>query len=320
MPLLFDMPLDQLRVYQGSNPRPADFERFWDDGLIEALSLNPELELVPADFQVDFAESYHLYFKGVGGARIHAKFLKPKQMDVPGPAVLMFHGYTSNSGDWSDKLGLVAQGFIVAALDCRGQSGLSEDRGGVIGTTHHGHIIRGLDDAPEKMLFRQIFLDTAQLARLIMAMPEVDSERVAAVGASQGGGLALACGALEPGVKKIAALYPFLCDYRRVWDIDLAIDAYSELREYFRYFDPLHEREESIFKKLGYIDVQHLCPRIKAEVLMGVCLMDTVCPPSTQFAAYNKITASKSMMLYPDYGHERPPGYEDRVFQFLCAS
>lgn len=26
-----------------------------------------------------------------------------------------------------------------------------------------------------------------------------------------------------------------------------------------------------------------------AAVLMGVGLMDTVCPPSTQFAAYNKI-------------------------------
>ena len=36
-----------------------------------------------------------------------------------------------------------------------------------------------LDEAlhgkPEKLLFRQIFLDTAQLARILMAMPEVDA-------------------------------------------------------------------------------------------------------------------------------------------------
>ena len=47
----------------------------------------------------------------------------------PHPAVLLFHGYTGNSGDWSDKLGYVSEGFTVAALDCRGQAGLSEDRG-----------------------------------------------------------------------------------------------------------------------------------------------------------------------------------------------
>jgi len=47
--------------------------------------------------------------------------------------------------------------------------------------------------------------------------------------------------------------------------------------------------------------------------------MDTVCPPSTQFAAYNKITAPKSMDLYPDFGHEGLPGHVDRVYQFMLG-
>ena len=48
----------------------------------------------------------------------------------------MFHGYRGNSGDlprlfwgWTDKLGYAAAGFTVAAMDCRGQGGLSEDSG-----------------------------------------------------------------------------------------------------------------------------------------------------------------------------------------------
>jgi cephalosporin-C deacetylase len=57
-----------------------------------------------------------------------------------------FHGYTLNSGDWTDKLLWVAAGYSVAALDCRGQGGVSEDLGGVKGDTLNGHIIRGLDD------------------------------------------------------------------------------------------------------------------------------------------------------------------------------
>jgi cephalosporin-C deacetylase len=99
--------------------------------------------------------------------------------------------------------------------------------------------------------------------------------------------------------------------------MDLAKDAYEELVYYFRRFDPTHEREEQIFTRLGYIDVQHLAARITAKVQMTTALMDTVCPPSTQFAAYNKIRANKEMVLYPDFGHEDLPGQHDRVFGFL---
>ena len=42
------------------------------------------------------------------------------------------------------------------------------DKGGVFGNTLNGHIIRGLDDPdPDNILFRQIFLDTAMLARVV---------------------------------------------------------------------------------------------------------------------------------------------------------
>jgi cephalosporin-C deacetylase len=317
MPLTFDMPLEELPAYQGTNPRPADFDSFWDQSLVELAALDPRVDLVPADFEPAVADCFHLTFAGTGGARVHAKLLVPKTAPRPHPAVLMFHGYSGSSGDWFSKLGYVAQGYTVAALDCRGQGGLSEDTGGVTGPTLHGHIIRGIEDPPEKMLFRNIFLDTARLAQIVMAMPDVDENRVGALGGSQGGGLTLACAALEPRIKLAAPLFPFLCDYRRVWDIDLAKEAYAELQDYFRRFDPLHEKEEVIFEKLGYIDVQHLSQRIRAEVLLGVCLMDTICPPSTQFAAYNKISASKSLLLYPDFGHEVPPGHEDRVFSFM---
>jgi cephalosporin-C deacetylase len=214
-------------------------------------------------------------------------------------------------------LGWVGRGYAVAALDCRGQGGSSEDRGGVRGTTLRGHIVRGLDDDPSKLLFRQIFLDTAVLARIVMGFPEVDAARVGATGASQGGGLTLACAALVPEIKLAAPVYPFLTDYRRTWNMDLAVDAYEELRDYFRHFDPRHEREEEVFTRLGYIDVQHLASRIRGEVMMVIGLMDMICPPSTQFAAFNRITAPKRYVLYPDFGHETLPDSGDLIYEFM---
>jgi cephalosporin-C deacetylase len=318
MPLI-DMPLEKLKQYKGINPRPADFDEFWDKSIAEMRAVDPMVELVPSEFQVPFAECFDLYFTGVGGSRVHAKYIRPKNSKTPHPAILQFHGYSGNAGEWHDKLNFVALGYSVAALDCRGQGGKSEDLGITTGNTYRGHIIRGLHDTPDKLLFRSIFLDTAQLAGIVMNMPEVDETRVAAMGGSQGGALTLACASLEPRINRLAPMFPFLCDYKRVWEMDLAKDAFEELRTYFRHFDPLHSREDEIFTKLGYIDIQFLTKRIKGNVLMAVGLMDTICPPSTQFAAFNKITAPKETAIYPDFGHEGLPGFGDMAFGFLSA-
>lgn len=323
MPLTFDFSFDRLQTYTGINPRPADFDAYWSKALAEMHALDPKVELVPAKFQAPDAECFHLYFNGVGGARVHAKFLRPKHAQQPHPAVVFFHGYSGNSGDWADKLNYVGQGFTVAALDCRGQGGLSEDPGGVIGNTLHGHIIRGLDDAlagqPEKLLFRQIFLDTAELVRIVMDMPEVDADRVGVTGGSQGGALTVACISLEPRIKRAAPVFPFLSDYKRVWEMDQAANAYSELKEYFRLFDPRHEKEEAIFEKLGYIDIHNLSDRICSDVYWFTGLMDTICPPSTQFAAYNRIKSTKNMVIYPDFGHEGLPDSSDLIFTYMMG-
>jgi cephalosporin-C deacetylase len=314
-----DMPLEQLRAYQGTNPCPADFDAFWDCALEQMNAVEPNVQLVPSWFQSPVAECFDLYFTGVGGARVHAKYLKPKKNAAGAPAMLMFHGYTGSAGDWQDKLGYAASGFHVVAMDCRGQGGESEDVGGVRGNTHNGHIIRGLQDGPDKLLFRSIFLDTALLAKIVMDMPGVDPGRVGAMGGSQGGGLTLACAALEPRIARAAPVYPFLCDYRRVWEMDLAKEAYQDVTEYFRHFDPLHEREQGVFTALGYIDAAQLASRIRGEVLMATGLMDNICPPSTQFAAYNRIATPKSMLIYPDFGHEALPGCDDRIYRFMAA-
>lgn len=307
MPLL-DMNLEELKKYKGINPKPSDFDKYWDESIAEMHAINPCVELVPADFKTPFAECYDLYFTGVHGARVHAKFVKPKNIKGKCPAEVSFHGYGGKSNDWGVFMAMAASGFVCASMDCRGQAGLSQEVGGHIGDTFSGHIIRGLDNKdPKDLLFRDIFLDAAQLARVVMSLDFVDETRVVAMGGSQGGALTLACVALEPSVKLAYALYPFLCDYRRVWEMDMAERAYAELKDYFKKRDPRHIREEEIFTKLGYIDLQYLAPRIKAKLKMCTGLMDNICPPSTQFAAFNKMTCEKESIIYPDFGHEGLP-------------
>jgi len=180
---VFELPLEESRSYTGRNPKPADFDAYWERGLQELESTDARVELRPHPSPARFADCFDMWFTGVGGARIHAQYLRPR---APGsnPALLQFHGYSGNAGDWSDKLAWPAQGIAIAVMEIRGQGGQSEDVGGVKGTTLQGQLIRGLDDDPDRMLFRQIFLDTVQLARAVMGFPEVDSTRVGAFGGS----------------------------------------------------------------------------------------------------------------------------------------
>jgi cephalosporin-C deacetylase len=317
MPAL-DKPLQQLETYTGTNPKPADFDEYWLRALreLEATDPAPELQRTEAIRPAN-SEAFDLFFTGVGGARIYAKYVRPKNPSASHPAILEFHGYAGSSGDWTEKLRYSGEGVAVAAMDCRGQGGRSEDPGGTKGSTIHGHIVRGLAEGPDHLLYRSIFLDTVQLARVIASFDEVDSTRLATSGGSQGGALAIACAALEPRIARCVSIFPFLSDFQRVWEMDLAKDAYAELKTHFRQFDPLSTNRTRLFETLGYIDVHHLAPRIHAEVLMALTLQDPICPPSTQFAVYNGIRSRKNRLLYQDFSHEALPGLSDLTLHFL---
>lgn len=317
MPSL-DLPVSELKKYQGMNPRPEDFDEYWDRALAELNQTEADPVFTKAAFQAKSADCYDLWYTGVGGAKIHAMHLRPKRCEGKMKAILLFHGYGGNSGDWAEKLSYVSEGFAVFAMDVRGQGGLSEDKGGRKGYNAFGQFVRGLsEDNPDKLFFRDIYLDTAQLARIVFSLDVIDPEHVYAYGRSQGGGLTLACAALEPRIKKAVSVYPFLCDFKRVWDLDLGGDAYKEIREYFRYYDPCHTREKELFTRLGYLDLQFLAPRIKADLMMITGLQDNICPPSTQFAAYHRMKCKKYHVIYPDFGHEDLWGSLDLIFNFL---
>jgi len=317
MPLQFDLSYDDLLTYTGTNPRPDDFDEFWDKSLAELAAVDPQVELVPAAFDVPFARCEHLYFTGTAGVRVHAKLVRPRETGEPEPAVLMFHGYGGEAPLWTELLPYAARGYTIAALDVRGQVGLALPEQHRSPFTLRHHVVDGLDDGPEHMVYRHVFLDARRLADVVLGFDEVDPARVGSTGYSQGGGLSLVAAALEPRIALVASVYPFLTDYQRAYEMRLEEDPYGEIAEWFRKRDPQHRREAEVFTRLGYVDVQHLAPRIRARVDLTIGLEDRICPPSTQFATYNRLTCEKSLRLYPDHGHDDLPGLDDEIYTLL---
>ena len=126
-------------------PRPSDFDLFWNDRIAEA-------DAVKIDYAVEAAsiadtatcQFFDLWYTGMCGARLHAKYLKPVS-DEPVPLVLQFHGYPGASRSWFEQASFAGMGMALIALDCPGQGGPSEDIGGFEGTTVAGHIVAGID-------------------------------------------------------------------------------------------------------------------------------------------------------------------------------
>ncbi len=316
MPVV-DMPLEKLREYKGTNILPSDFEEFWDNRMVEVNTHELKYEIKESEIDgFDNCKFLELCFKGIDGGNVYAKYLRPNT-DENIPLILQFHGYPGASRGWFEQLSFVGMGCAIIAMDCPGQGGKGDSFTNTKGTTVSGHIVAGLDDELHNMYYVKLFQNTSVLCRIVQELQGIDKERIYANGASQGAGIALVCTALNPIIKRCAALYPFLSDYKRVWDMDLDLIAYEGLRYYSRWFNSDNSREDEIFRRLGYIDVHNFATKIKCEVLFGTGLMDNVCPPSTQFAVYNNIKSKKEHIIFPDYTHEEIGEFDDMLIDFF---
>lgn len=299
--------------YTGSQLKPEDFDEFWDEGKLKIDQLPLNYSLKPYEIHSTVARGYKLEFIAHDGVKVHCQLVTPIEDKQDCPVQIQFHGYHESTGDWGDKIALAAEGYYVFAMDVRGQGGLSGDKIETKGGTLKGHIIRGIEDGKDYLFYRQVFLDVYHLSKIAFSFPQIKPSEVSVYGASQGGALALVCASLEPRIAQVFVLYPFLSDYREAFQLSVLESAYEELAYWFRYKDPLHQKEHLFFDTLDYIDIQYLASRIKAQVLWGMGLEDTVCPPKTQFAVYNQLINQKELLIYPEYGHEYIPGFGDII-------
>ncbi len=302
-----------LQNYKGTNIKPKDFNEYWANALHSLEGHDFQVELVPAKYQYKGVECYHLYFRGIDGSKIHAKYVKPLN-NKKNTAIMQFHGYMYHSGSWSEKLVYASQGYSVFSMDCRGQGGLSQDLVSFEGCTIYGHVIKGLSEGKNNLYYRYVFLDMVILSKIIKTIENISN--LYTMGLSQGGGLALICGALVPTVSKIAIQNPFLSDYKKTWQLGAGREQ-NRIMDYFRLFDPLHETEDEVFETLGYIDAHNFASMVKADVFFGLGYLDDICPPYTQMAIYNNLKTTKSLFVYPDYGHEDMPEFNDKALCFF---
>lgn len=311
---LFDLPEQQLVEYRPEPDAPADLADFWRATFTETearFPLAPTFE--PVDGAMAILDVYDVRFAGWGGAPIAAWLLVPKADDTADdgvPCVVQYLGYGIGRSLPHDHTMYPAAGWATLVVDTRGVSGrfgfpgdTADPHGG--GSAHvPGFLTDGVDD-PHRYYYRRVFTDAVRALAAAAQGPGVDGGRLVVAGASQGGAISQAVGALHglaDGPVPLAALIdvPFLTHVRRAVDITDS-EPYHELVDYL---STRRDDVRRVFATLAYFDGLSLAPLGTIPALYSVALRDPICPPSTVFAAYHAWAGPKRIEVWPFNEHE----------------
>ncbi|GII57730.1 acetylxylan esterase [Planotetraspora thailandica] len=292
-----------LRDYRGSYEAPADFDAFWRDTLDAAADHPLDLNLTRVDTALRTIDVFDVSFRGFGGHPVRAWLRVPRHRDGPLPAVVQFHGYSSGRGHPLDDLLWPSAGYAHLLMDTRGQGGAwaggnTPDPVGA-GPSYPGFMTRGIDDR-QTYFYRRVFTDAVRAVEAVRAVDLVDPARVGVVGASQGGGIALAVAGLAPDLRAVHLQAPLLCDIRQA--VRTSTDGpYLEISGYL---GTHREAAATVFGTLAYFDGIAFAQRATAPAWFSTGLLDQVCPSSTAFAAYNAYAGPKELRAWEFNGHE----------------
>jgi cephalosporin-C deacetylase len=294
-----DLAKDELRQYSPEVESPTDIDAFWGDTMAELAQTPPRTEITECGPALRGVRCAEVAFDGFRGTRVRGWYVRPTT-NGPYPGVVCYHGYGGRGARPLELYALAAQGVAALSIDCRGQCG-EVGEFSVAGYGHaRGWLTSGIR-SPHTYYYRAVYADAVRAIDVLCELEEIDENRIAVTGPSQGGGLSLAAAALSARPSFVWADLPFLCNFQR--GVDVASDGpYPEIAEFLRRMPDL---EPTVWKTLSYFDNLVLAPRITAPTVVTVGLWDDVCPPSTAYAMFARIEAAdKQLRPYSCLAHE----------------
>lgn len=296
-----------------STTMPADFEAFWRSAIADArrVSLQPVMTRMPERSTPD-VDVYHASFQNhATGSRLYGILSVPT---APGkyPALLVVPG--AGVRPYFPDIATARRGVIHLRL---GIHGIPVDRDSLFynelrATALARYYTFGLEDR-DLYYYKRVIVGVVRAGDFLFQLPQFDGANYAVEGGSQGGGLAIIAGALDPRVKGIVVSHPAMIDqlgYQR--------HRAGGWPHVFSDTTPERAKPEKL-ETIRYYDVVNFARLLRVPGIYSWGFNDTVVPPTSVYAAYNLITAPKEAVIAPEAGHGRVKSQIDRMDDWLFS-
>ena len=275
---------------------PADFDEFWEKTLAanSKAPLEPLMTLLP-EYCTSRMDVYHIRFRNGGYNQYIYGILSVPKGEGPFPAVLQVPG--AGVRPYAPDKEYAEAGAVTLKIGIHGipvnmpAEVYNNLRYGALNNYHSYNI-----DNRDKYYYRNVYAGCVRAVDFLCSLPQVDSQRIAVCGGSQGGALSIITAALDPRIKCLWANYPALCDIAGYYR-----GGTGGWPHIFR--DPNESNLETKVKVSEYYDVVNFARKLKAPILFCTGYNDATCPPTSTLGTYNVITAPKKLRLTLDAAH-----------------
>ncbi|WP_425616660.1 acetylxylan esterase [Anatilimnocola sp. NA78] len=290
---------------KASSPPPADFDDFWKAKIAEldAVPMNVQVEKV--DIGDPKIEYYKVTMDNIRGRKIYGQLAKPVGGEkLPALLQVQWAGVYPLNRDWvvgPAKQGRLAFNIIAHDLPIDQDAKFYQDKAAKELNDYPG---QGNDDR-ETSYFLPMFLSCRRAVDYLTQRPDWDHKHLVVQGGSQGGYQAIVTAGIHPAVTAFAANVPAGCDHTgkqagrspgwpnwasRVWQ---------------------KKDEQKMLEASRYFDAMNFATRTKAPGLIGLGLVDPVCPAEGVLATCNQLQGPKEVIIMPlaDHGGDHKAYY-----------
>ena len=297
-------------------PEPADFDAFWDANkkTLAEVAMDAKLTPMPASSTAR-ADCWHVSLQNIAiepGHLTHVYGVLCEPMgDGPFPALLSVPGAGVRA--YRGQVEMAERGIITLQIGINGipvnlEGPIYDDlRWGALS----GYRIHGLDDRDD-YYYRRVYLGCLRAVDFLVSRPRYDGRSLGVAGGSQGGALTLVTAGLDPRVKVVGVSYPAL--------VDTTGYLHGRAGGWPHMFqDEKRHRSQAKIDTIAYYDVVNFARRVRVPGLYTWGFNDETTPPTSMYAAYNVITAEKSLLLALEMGHPPVPEVTTRINDWLEA-
>ncbi|HET9316450.1 MAG TPA: acetylxylan esterase [Vicinamibacteria bacterium] len=299
---------------QPTVPEPADFDAFWDKGKQELAAVPMDAKLTPMPTSSTAkADCWHVSLQNIAiepGHLTHVYGVLCEPMgDGPFPALLSVPGAGVRA--YRGQVEMAERGIITFQIGINGipvnlEGPIYDDlRWGALS----GYRVHSLDDRND-YYYRRVYLGCLRANDFLVSRPRYDGRTLGVAGGSQGGALTIVTAGLDPRVKLVGVSYPALADTTGY--LHGRAGGWPHMFQ-----DETRHRSQAKIDTIAYYDVVNFARRLRVPGLYAWGFNDETTPPTSMYAAYNVITAEKSLLLALEMGHPPVPEVTARMNDWL---